>query len=125
MTVSSHKPSSHLPRIALISTHGYVAAEPPLGAADTGGQVVYVIELARKLALLGHEVDIYTRRFEDQPVFDEVDERVRVIRIPCSGNEFIPKEYLYNYLMEWCENAVRFVRRNNFSYTLINSHYWD
>src|SRR5581483_9117546 len=25
------------PRIALVSTHGYVAARPPLGAADTGG----------------------------------------------------------------------------------------
>ena len=43
-------PESALPRIGLISTHGYVAAEPPLGAADTGGQVVYVIELAKKLA---------------------------------------------------------------------------
>ncbi|WP_349434548.1 glycosyltransferase family 1 protein [Pararhizobium sp. A13] len=125
MTVSTDKIPSHLPRIALVSTHGYVAAEPPLGAADTGGQVVYVIELARKLALLGHEVDIYTRRFEDQPEFDEVDERVRVIRIPCGGKDFIPKEYLYRHLMEWCENAVRFIRRNNFTYTLINSHYWD
>ena len=32
---------SGLPRIAMVSTHGYVAAQPPLGAADTGGQVVY------------------------------------------------------------------------------------
>ena len=31
----------------MISTHGYVAANPPLGAADTGGQVVYIIELAK------------------------------------------------------------------------------
>jgi mannosylfructose-phosphate synthase len=34
------------PRVAMISTHGYVAANPPLGAADTGGQVVYVLELS-------------------------------------------------------------------------------
>ena len=27
-------------RIAMVSTHGYVAAEPPLGMPDTGGQVV-------------------------------------------------------------------------------------
>lgn len=53
-----------LPRIALVATHGYVAAEPPLGAADTGGQVVYVLELAKRLAKLGHRVDIWTRRFE-------------------------------------------------------------
>src|SRR5262245_9078588 len=31
--------NSTLPRIAMVSTHGYVAANPPLGAADTGGQV--------------------------------------------------------------------------------------
>ncbi|MDP1589432.1 MAG: glycosyltransferase family 1 protein, partial [Prosthecobacter sp.] len=43
-------------RIAMISTHGYVAASPPLGAPDTGGQVVFVLELSRKLAQLGHKV---------------------------------------------------------------------
>jgi mannosylfructose-phosphate synthase len=42
----------HSPRIALVSTHGYVAADPPLGAADTGGQVVYVLDLGKKLAQL-------------------------------------------------------------------------
>lgn len=113
------------PRIALISTHGYVAAVPPLGAADTGGQVVYVIELARKFAQLGYTVDVYTRRFEEQPEFDEVDERVRVIRIPCGGPDFIPKEYLHRSLMEWCENALRFIKRSDLHYIFINSHYWD
>jgi len=123
MTTSAD--TGRFPRIALISTHGYVAAIPPLGAADTGGQVVYVIELARKFAQLGYTVDVYTRRFEDQPEFDTVDERVRVIRIPCGGPDFIPKEYLHRSLMEWCENALRFIKRNDLNYTFINSHYWD
>ena len=123
MTTSAD--SGRFPRIALISTHGYVAAIPPLGAADTGGQVVYVIELARKFAQLGYTVDVYTRRFEDQPEFDEVDDRVRVIRIPCGGPDFIPKEYLHRSLMEWCENALRFIKRDNLNYVFINSHYWD
>ncbi|HCL64683.1 MAG TPA: glycosyltransferase family 1 protein [Rhizobium sp.] len=113
------------PRIALVSTHGYVAAHPPLGAADTGGQVVYVLELAKKLAQLGHKVDIFTRRFEDQPEIDEVDENVRVIRIPCGGPDFIPKEYLHRYLTEWSENALRYIKREGLTYLFINSHYWD
>lgn len=113
------------PRIALVSTHGYVAAHPPLGAADTGGQVVYVLELAKKLAQLGHKVDIYTRRFEDQPEIDMVDDDVRVIRIPCGGRDFIPKEYLHRHLNEWNEKALRFIRREGLSYLFINSHYWD
>ena len=117
--------TSPLPRIAMISTHGYVAAIPPLGAADTGGQVVYVIELAKKVAQLGYQVDIWTRRFADQPEADFVNDRVRVIRVPCGGPDFIPKEYLYESLPEWCVQALRVIKLNGLSYEFINSHYWD
>lgn len=109
----------------MVSTHGYVAAVPPLGAADTGGQVVYVLELAKKLALLGYEVDLWTRRFDDQPEIEPVNERVRVIRMPCGGPAFLPKEYLCDTLPEWNEHALRFIRRHGLSYSFINSHYWD
>ncbi len=116
---------SSLPRIAMISTHGYVAAVPPLGAADTGGQVVYVLELSKKLAQLGYEVDIWTRRFENQPEYDVVNDRVRVIRMRCGGDEFIPKEYLHEHLPEWNEHALRFIQKYGLKYNFINSHYWD
>jgi mannosylfructose-phosphate synthase len=116
---------SGLPRIAMISTHGYVAAQPPLGAADTGGQVVYVLELSRKIAQLGFEVDIWTRRFDDQPELEPMTEQVRIIRQPCGGSGFIPKEYLHERLPQWCENALRFVKRHRLRYDFLNSHYWD
>lgn len=114
-----------LPRVCMISTHGYVAANPPLGAADTGGQVVFVLELSKKLAQLGYEVDIWTRQFEDQPAVDVVNERVRVLRVPCGGKDFIPKEYLYESLPEWNENALRLIKKFGLEYVFINSHYWD
>ncbi len=113
------------PHIAMVSTHGYVAANPPLGAADTGGQVVFVLELSKKLAQLGYDVDIWTRRFEDQPEIDNINDRVRVVRVPCGGPAFLPKEYLHESLPEWEENALRFIRRNKLNYEFINSHYWD
>jgi mannosylfructose-phosphate synthase len=125
MTKEILKAGSSLPRIAMISTHGYVAAVPPLGAVDTGGQVVYVIELSKKMAQLGYEVDIWTRRFEDQPEYDVVNERVRVIRVPCGGNKFIPKEYLVEHLDEWGEHALRFIQKHGLKYDFIDSHYWD
>jgi len=125
MTQSILQADSQLPRIAMVSTHGYVAATPPLGAADTGGQVVYVLELSKKLAQLGYEVDIWTRRFEDQPEFDLVNERVRVIRMACGGRKFIPKEYLYEHLPEWNEHALRFIQKHGLKYSFIDSHYWD
>ena len=125
MTDDPMNSTSTLPRIAMVSTHGYVAAHPPLGAADTGGQVVYVLELSKKLAQLGYEVDIWTRRFEDQPEVDRVAEQVRVIRVPCGSKAFIPKEYLFEKLPEWSENALRFLQSRGLKYQFIDSHYWD
>ena len=116
---------SGLPRIAMVSTHGYVGAQPPLGAADTGGQVVYVLELSKKLAQLGYEVDIWTRRLEEQPELDYVAEQVRIVRVPCGGKQFIPKEYLSQKLPQWGENALRFVKKHGLKYEFIDSHYWD
>lgn len=112
-------------RIMMISTHGYVAATPELGKPDTGGQVVYVLELARCLGRLGFHIDIYTRQFENQPAIEEVTDRVRVVRIPCGGDEFLPKEYLCDCIPEWAANAISFIRKNRLRYEFINSHYWD
>lgn len=112
-------------RIAMISTHGYVAAEPPLGAPDTGGQVVYVLELSKVLAQKGFKVDIFTRRFEDQPEEESVAPGVRVVRIPCGGTDFIPKEYMIDFIPEWADNAQLWMKKNKLKYRFINSHYWD
>lgn len=109
----------------MVSTHGYVAADPPLGLPDTGGQVVYVVELSKKLAEFGFEVDIWTRQFEDQPAQEFVSEGVRIIRVPCGGSEFIPKEYLYKKLPELIIQAKEYIRKHNLEYDFVNSHYWD
>lgn len=112
-------------RIMMISTHGYVSANPEFGKPDTGGQVVYVLELARHLAKLGYPVDILTRQFEDQPPDEEVADEVRLIRIPCGGTEFIPKETLCEHIPEWVEHAHGFIQAHGLKYAFINSHYWD
>ncbi len=112
-------------RIMMISTHGYVAAEPEFGKPDTGGQVVYVLELSKCLARMGYRVDILTRRFEDQPAAETVSDRVRVLRFPCGGKDFIPKETLCECIPEWVENVSHFVRGKQIRYSFINSHYWD
>ena len=112
-------------RILMISTHGYVAAEPEFGKPDTGGQVVYVLELSRHLARLGYKVDIATRRFEGQPAQEKVDDRVRVLRFACGGEDFIPKEVLCEHIPEWVENAAEYIQKKKLSYQFVNSHYWD
>jgi mannosylfructose-phosphate synthase len=112
-------------RIMMISTHGYVAAEPEYGKPDTGGQVVYLLELSKCLARMGYPVDILTRRFEGQAACEDVSERVRLLRFACGGDEFLPKERLCEAIPEWVENVSRWMQKESLSYRLINSHYWD
>jgi mannosylfructose-phosphate synthase len=112
-------------RLMMISTHGYVSSEPELGLPDTGGQVVYVLELARHLADAGIEVDVLTRQFEDQPATEWVGPGVRLLRFPCGGRRFIPKETLVDHLDEWACRVERFARASQSGYGIIHTHYWD
>ncbi len=112
-------------RIMMISTHGYVGPQVEFGKPDTGGQVVYVLELSKSLARLGYHVDILTRQFEDQPREEKVADRCRVLRFPCGGKDFIPKETLWEHIPEWCENVKKFIKAKRMKYHSVFTHYWD
>jgi mannosylfructose-phosphate synthase len=114
--------------IAMLSTHGYFDAAPKLGRTDTGGQVVYVLELAKALGKLGIKVDIYTRWFDKKdeqinPVPNNPN--VRVIKVRAGEWEFLPKELIYGFLPELAENMIRFIRENGLTYDLYHGHYVD
>ena len=114
--------------ICMLSTHGYFDPVPQLGRTDTGGQVVYVLQLAKALSTGKIKVDIYTRWFDRSkrqidPVPGYPD--VRVIRIPSGPWEFIPKEEIYDILPELAENMIGFIREKNLSYDLFHGHYVD
>ena len=111
--------------ILMISLHGYVAAEPELGKPDTGGQVVYVLELAKRFSRLGRRVDLVTRRFENQPEYDDINENLRVWRIPFGGSEFIRKEDMHDYIGDFVTNFLSAIRARSLRYDVIYSHYWD
>lgn len=111
--------------ILMISLHGYVAAEPELGKPDTGGQVVYVLELAKRFSRLGRRVDLITRRFEDQPEVDEVNDNLRVWRIPFGGKAFIRKEDMHDYIGDFVTNLLSAIRTSGNRYDIVYSHYWD
>ena len=111
--------------LMMISLHGYVGAEPELGKPDTGGQVVFVLELAKRFAHLGYRVDVVTRRFEDQPAEDRINENLRVWRIPFGGRRFIRKEDMHDHYGDFVVNLLAAVQRQNRRYDVVNSHYWD
>lgn len=112
-------------RILMMSVHGYVGSTPELGRPDTGGQVVFVLELAKRFAELGYEVDIVTRRFEDQSEHDVMDERLRVWRIAFGGPEFIRKEDMHDHLEEFERHLLSQVAEQGRHYDIVSTHYWD
>ena len=51
--------------------------------------VVYVLELARRLAALGYDIDIWTRRFENQEEIEIGEPHERLLNIAReSGEDF-------------------------------------
>jgi mannosylfructose-phosphate synthase len=112
-------------RIAHLSVHGYFDPEPILGRTDTGGQVTYVLELAKHLAKLGIEVDIFTRQFEGRSRIAPVNDHVRVVRLPCGPDEFIRKEDMFPYWDEFVGNMLDFLRDEGLAYQVLHGHYWD
>ena len=109
----------------MLSVHGYVGGTPELGKPDTGGQVVFVLELAKQLVELGYRVDVVTRRFEDQPEHDRVDDGLAVWRIPFGGTGFIRKEDMHDHLDEMIRHLLASVDERDLRYDLVSSHYWD
>lgn len=111
--------------ILMISLHGYVSATPELGKPDTGGQVVYVLELADRFSRLGRRVHLVTRQFEDQPEFDEVNDNYKVWRIPFGGKKFIRKEDMHDHVGQFVTNTLAAIRKAGHQYDVVYSHYWD
>ena len=74
---------------------------------------------------MGYRVDILTRRFEGQPSSEKVSDGVRILRFPCGGKEFIPKETLCHKIPEWVTNVRRYIDSKKLRYAFIDSHYWD
>jgi mannosylfructose-phosphate synthase len=119
---------SKIKNVCMLSTHGYFDPVPQLGITDTGGQVVYVLQLAKALSANNIKVDIITRWFDrsrDQidPVADYPD--VRVVRIPAGPWEFIPKEEIYSVLPQLTENMIEFINQEKLGYDLFHGHYVD
>jgi mannosylfructose-phosphate synthase len=117
-----------LKHICMVSTHGYFDPEPQLGRTDTGGQVVFVLELSKAMATHGLKVDIVTRWFDqDKPQIDPLPDckDVRVIRIHSDGWRFIRKEDIYGTLPELKQQLIAFIKEQSLTYDIFHGHYVD
>ena len=110
-------------RIAFISEHASPLAA--LGGADSGGQNVYVGNLARELARLGYQVDVYTRRdHEQQAQVVEWRSGVRVVHIDAGPARPLPKESLLPFMAEFGHGMLRFMRDTGAFYELVHANFF-
>lgn len=110
-------------RIAFISEHASPLAA--LGGTDSGGQNVYVGNLARELARLGYQVDVYTRRDHRQtPQVVEWRPGVRVIHMDAGPLRPLPKEQLLPYMAEFGHAMLRFMRSAGVFYALVHANFF-
>ena len=122
--------------ISLISVHGLIrGSDLELGRdADTGGQVLYVVELARALAEVEQvaRVDLVTRLIDDprvdgayaQPI-EKLADNASIIRIAMGGPGYLAKEELWDHLDSFSDNLIEFYREQSLMPDLIHSHYAD
>jgi sucrose-phosphate synthase len=122
--------------ILLISVHGLIRGHDlELGRdADTGGQTKYVVELARALGECAGiaRVDLITRRVVDPGVSTDyacreepLSDKVRIVRIDCGEEGYIPKEHLWDSLDNFADNAMSYLRELGRTPNIIHSHYAD
>lgn len=122
--------------LLLISVHGLIrGSNLELGRdADTGGQTLYVVELARALAELPGvaRVDLMTRRVADPNVSDDYAQateslgpRARIVRIDAGPEGYIRKEELWDHLDSFADNALAFLRAEGITPDIVHSHYAD
>ncbi|HLS85203.1 MAG TPA: glycosyltransferase family 1 protein [Burkholderiales bacterium] len=98
-------------RIAIISDHASPLAAA--GGVDSGGQNVYIAQVARHLARLGYRVDVFTRRDgEDLPEVLEWRPGIRVVHVPAGPAAFVRKEELLPLMGEFAAYVRDFARRN-------------
>lgn len=127
--------------IQLISVHGLIRPQAiEMGRdADTGGQVRYVLELARHLAGLEEveRVDLFTRLLtgtgaDGVPIdesyahgIEELAPNCHLVRLPSGDCNYIRKEKLWPLLDEFTGELIKFTESQGLKPTVVHGHYAD
>ena len=122
--------------IQLYSLHGLIRGNNiELGRdADTGGQVKYVLELAKVLSENPgvEKVELVTRFVKDKNVsadysqpIEKINSKFSIVRIRCGGGKYIRKELLWNHLEEFLDKSIKYIKAKGRLPDVIHSHYAD
>src|ERR1700722_151261 len=125
LVTSVSRLSNGLPRrIATLSVHTSPLDQP--GTGDAGGLNVYVVQVAKRLAARGTEVEIFTRAVcRDTPPLAELAPGVLVRSVVAGPFEELDKQDLPAQV---CQFTLEVLRAEAASepgrYDLVHAHYW-
>lgn len=113
-----------LRRVAMISLHTSPLDQP--GTGDAGGMNVYVLELSKRLARQGVQVEMFTRATSSRtPAVIEVDDGVRVHNVVAGPFEGLAKNELPSQLCTFAREVLRAeAAREPGYFDVVHSHYW-
>jgi D-inositol-3-phosphate glycosyltransferase len=111
-------------RVAMLSVHTSPLEQP--GTGDAGGLNVYVVEVSRRLAARGIEVDVFTRATTGGlPPEAELAPGVTVRHVTAGPYEGLGKQDLPGQLCAFAAGVMRAeAARPEGWYDLVHSHYW-
>jgi len=111
-------------RVATVSVHTSPLEQP--GTGDAGGMNVYIVEVAKRLALAGIEVEIFTRATSsDLPPSVELAPGVTVRHVTAGPFEGLGKNDLPAQLCAFASGVLRAeADREPGHYDVVHSHYW-
>ncbi|MCO5968726.1 D-inositol-3-phosphate glycosyltransferase [Actinoallomurus sp. WRP6H-15] len=115
---------SGLARVATISVHTSPLEQP--GTGDAGGMNVYIVEVAKRMAERGVEVDVFTRATSRTlPPVAELAPGVSVRHVAAGPLEELDKSELPGHLCAFTSDLLRTEAAHEPGhYDLIHSHYW-
>ena len=106
-------------KVALVMVHTSPLEQAGIG--DAGGMNIYVIESAKRMAAVGVEVDIYTRRLTaDQPEIVEYEKGIRIVHLDLPVGT--KKESIPSLIPTMAEEFKKKIKGKG--YQVIHSHYW-
>lgn len=110
-------------RLAIVSEHASPIAQA--GGVDSGGQNIYVAQVARRLAKLGHSVDVFTRMDNPNlPLEMEWDAGVRIVHVPAGPATELPKELLLPYMDAFSAFMHGYFSGRDEPYRLIHANFF-
>ena len=111
-------------RVAMLSVHTSPLEQP--GTGDAGGLNVYVVEVSKRLAQRGIEVEIFTRMTDGSlPVQSDIAPGVHVRNVIAGPFEGLGKGDLPGQLCAFAQGVMRAeAARPEGWYDLVHSHYW-